>query len=84
MLSCKQASQLLSHNLDRRLTFSEKCSLKLHLMICKFCARFANQLKLIQKSVRKTTTAIESDNQIRLPQSVHDKVTQAINQSNTV
>ncbi len=44
MLSCKQASQLISQSLDRRLSGRERWSLRFHLIICYMCTRFSKQL----------------------------------------
>ena len=79
MLSCKQASQLLSQSLDRPLNWRERFSLKLHLMLCDVCIRFAKQLKMMQNAIKQMMIVAESDEQVSLPQSVHEKITNALN-----
>lgn len=37
MLSCKDATQLISQGLDRRLSLPERMGLRLHLLICRGC-----------------------------------------------
>ncbi len=52
MLSCKQASLLMSQALDRRLSFGEKISLRLHLVICVGCRRFERQMAFLRSACR--------------------------------
>lgn len=79
MLTCKQASKLVSQSLDRQLTLSEKVGLRFHLLICKFCKRFEQQLMLIKKSILASVKAIEQNEQIQLPNDAKTRITQAIN-----
>ncbi len=79
MLSCKQASQLISQSLERQLSGGERFKLRLHLLICRFCKRFSQQLSLIKLAVKKQVVNIENDEKIRLSQPVQKKITQLIN-----
>lgn len=49
MLNCKQTSVLVSQSLDRPLTWRERWTVRLHLLICVYCRRFAKQLKGMQR-----------------------------------
>ncbi|WP_370979669.1 zf-HC2 domain-containing protein [Agaribacterium sp. ZY112] len=44
MLSCKEVTRLLSLAQERPLSLGEKISLKFHLLMCKKCKRFNNNL----------------------------------------
>lgn len=50
MLSCKEATQLMSAAQERPLSVAEKMQLKLHVTICKGCARFDEQMKFIRRA----------------------------------
>lgn len=78
MLTCKHASELISQSLDRRLTMWERWSLKLHLLICRFCKRFANQLMQLKLAVRQQIMTVENDENIKLSKSVRKKIAQAV------
>lgn len=52
MLTCKGASQLISVRQERPLGFRERWSLRLHLLICVYCRRFARQVDLIHRALR--------------------------------
>ena len=79
MLSCKQASQLVSQSLERQLSGGERFKLRFHLLICRFCKRFAQQLALIKLALKKQVASIENDEKIRLSQSAQKRIAQAIN-----
>ena len=40
MLTCRQATQLLSEKQDRQLLLKEQSGLQFHLMLCRSCRRF--------------------------------------------
>jgi len=67
MMTCKQASKLISQSLDRPLSWSELMRLKLHLMICNACSRFKKQLNLLRVALHNIRTNIENDSAITLP-----------------
>jgi hypothetical protein len=67
MLSCKQASQLISLSLDRPLMLRERFALKLHLLICKFCKRFSQQVQTLRVAIKTMVSTIENNNAIEMP-----------------
>ena len=74
MLTCKQASKLISQSLDRPLTWSEKVQLKLHLFICDPCMHFKQQLNTLRTALLKIRSSIENDSTIKLPLVVKDRI----------
>jgi predicted anti-sigma-YlaC factor YlaD len=53
MLSCKEASRLLSHGLDRNLGFGERVMLRVHLTICDGCTNFKDQVAFLRKAMAR-------------------------------
>jgi predicted anti-sigma-YlaC factor YlaD len=53
MLSCKEATQLVSQGLDRRLGFFERAALRVHLAICHGCRNFSRQMRLLRRAMRR-------------------------------
>ena len=49
MLTCKDASRLMSQTFDRRLGLKEKIGLRFHLMICKNCQIAYRQFDLLHR-----------------------------------
>ncbi|MCK7596766.1 zf-HC2 domain-containing protein [Microbulbifer sp. CAU 1566] len=61
-MNCKQASRLLSEQLERPLHGGEKLQLKLHLLMCRGCRNFGDQMRTLrQLSKGYAKTASEAD-----------------------
>ena len=56
MLSCKEASRLVSQGLDRDLGFFERARLHLHLAICDGCTNFKKQMDFLRRALRELGT----------------------------
>ncbi len=52
MLTCKDASHLLSERQERPLRLRERWGLRLHLWMCVSCRRFERQLAVIRQAMR--------------------------------
>jgi len=78
MLTCKQASKLVSQSLDRPLTWSEKIQLKLHLLICNPCTQFKRQLNMLRTAMQRIRNGIEHDHTIKLPLDVKNRIVHKI------
>ena len=50
-LSCRQASRLITAELDRELTSLESVTLRLHLCICDVCPTVIRQFALLRRSM---------------------------------
>jgi predicted anti-sigma-YlaC factor YlaD len=53
MMSCKQATHLLSQQLDRKLTKRETMSLNFHLMMCSGCTNFRENMAFLRKACER-------------------------------
>lgn len=78
MLSCQQASQLVSQSLDRPLSAKERFALRLHLWICKYCRRFARQMHDLRMALKKLSAKVENDQNIHLPSAVRARIAEVI------
>lgn len=78
MLSCKQASQLVSQALDRPLTWRERWALRLHLWMCAACRRFNRQLALIRLVVGRMLSETEQNGNLRLSPEARLRMTKAL------
>jgi len=56
MLSCRDATRLISESMDRPLPLRKRIGMRLHLLMCRFCARYESQLLLIRETVRRIAT----------------------------
>jgi putative zinc finger protein len=53
MLSCKEATKLVSQGMDRRLPFGRRVQLRVHLAICDGCTNFKSQVEFLRRAVKQ-------------------------------
>lgn len=80
MLNCKQTSELVSQSLDKRLSWRDRIQVKIHLFICKNCARFHQQMIAIKSSLINMRTKTENNTDIQLSESSKVRMLQNIQQ----
>lgn len=79
MLTCKEASHLVSQNQDRPLSFNERVGLRIHLWICANCRRFERQFELMRRLLRQSAQRAETEEtDTRLPAEAHARIRQAM------
>ena len=82
LITCKQASQIISQSLDSPLPWSYRMQLKLHLFICRFCARFSRQMRLLRTAVQRIQHDTENDQSIQLSSDAKARISQAVTSTN--
>ena len=50
---------MVSESLDHKLPLHQRAMIKTHLMMCRYCFRFKNQLDLIRLICREDTTPLD-------------------------
>lgn len=50
MLSCREATRLMSQQMDRPLGLGEKVSLRFHLTICRGCRNYRRQMDFLRRA----------------------------------
>ena len=78
LLSCKQASHLISKSLDSRLSWRDRIRLRFHLMICEACKRFSQQLIMLRLTVRKFVSGIENNQELGLSKEASERILKAM------
>lgn len=53
MMNCQQASRLISDGMDRPLTRSEQVRLSFHLLMCRNCRHFSQQMQQLRQGIRR-------------------------------
>lgn len=74
MNNCKETSVLVTRSLDARLSLRERMAMRLHLLICKNCARFARQMHLIRAWLRSEDAAAEA----QMSESARERIAQRL------
>ena len=59
MLSCKDVTQLISESMDTSLPVGKRIGVRIHLLMCRFCARYERQLLLIRETLRRLVATEE-------------------------
>lgn len=52
MLTCKEATQVMSNDMDRRTTLHERNQLRLHLITCSGCRSYRRDLHMLRRACR--------------------------------
>ena len=61
MFSCKKSSELISQSLDRELPLWARMSVRMHVAMCRMCANYMKQLKLLHSSISSIETTAEDN-----------------------
>jgi len=79
MFNCKKVTQLLSESLDRNLPLYQRMGMRIHLMMCKFCSRYKEQLLFLRKTARLYSESSEdSDLSVQLSSEVGKRIKESM------
>lgn len=81
MLTCKEATQLVSEGLDRHLPWSKRLGLKMHLLMCRHCSAYSRQLRGLARVFHlrfSESRAIEDQYGESLTPEARDKIKSAL------
>jgi predicted anti-sigma-YlaC factor YlaD len=53
MLNCKEMTEMCSQELERQLLWSERMSLRMHLMMCSGCNNFRKQMQTMRIAMQQ-------------------------------
>ena len=80
MISCHEATFLISKKQEEKLSLTEQMKLSLHLMYCKYCNRFAKQTKEITKAIKEMNRRMQKNSvKITLTEEQKKRIKKAIN-----
>jgi hypothetical protein len=79
MFNCKKVTQLVSESFDRKLSFYQRLGMRIHLMMCKFCSRYQEQLLFLRKTARLFSESSEApDLSIQLSSEVGKRIKESM------
>jgi len=52
MLNCREATRLISQSMDTKLPWPRRLAMRVHLLYCVWCRRYAAQLQFLRKATR--------------------------------
>lgn len=74
MISCDEATFLISKKQDAHLNWSEKLQLKMHLMFCKFCKRYDRQIGLIDRTIKTVQMKTKKRLSLKEKEKIHQRI----------
>lgn len=81
MLTCKDASHLLSEGQERPLGLHERWALRLHLWMCVSCRRFEQQLALMRSAMRLLRWRAQTEAEAaELPEDARERIRRALSE----
>jgi len=81
MFNCKAVSEKVCESMDRDIAVHERMMMRMHLLMCKYCARFWKQMKFLRQAVQfgevpdselDDSVALSKDARTRLKQSLQN------------
>lgn len=79
MFNCCEVSRMVSESLDRRLPLRQRMGLRVHLLMCRFCARFKNQLLIMRDAIRLHESRGEDPvSSVALSQETRNRIKEAL------
>lgn len=74
---------VMSESLERRLGLVERTKLRLHLMVCAWCARYLKQIKLLRQLLSQGEPADPDDNaeSLKLTNEARQRISESLRNS---
>ncbi len=61
MLRCQEVARLVSESTERKLSLRQRLQVWMHLAMCRLCAGFARQLRLLRRAAQEHPERLASD-----------------------
>jgi len=85
MLSCQDVTDLASKSLDAPLTRRQRWGMRLHLLFCRMCRRYARNLRFIEQALKRARDGkLESSSAYRkLSEQARARIQRALQDKNS-
>jgi hypothetical protein len=60
MLNCREVTRLVSQSMEARLAWHQRVGVRLHLLYCVWCRRYASQVQFLRKAAKGLVTETEN------------------------
>ncbi len=84
MLRCRDISKLVSESMERQLPLGQRIQLRMHLMLCRLCAGFARQTRLLRRAAKQDSERSVADlstPEATLPEEARERIKAALRES---
>lgn len=76
--TCRDATRLQSLAMDRNLTRSQRFGLRVHLILCRWCRRYRQQLELMRGALRSTPDKLQDSPPPRLSEAARERMRESL------
>lgn len=76
--SCKEAVQFISNAMEQPLSMEKRISIRLHLLICKWCTRYKKQLHFIQNILGGNPEKVGENTPDALSREAQERIKEAL------
>jgi len=81
MLNCRHVTRLLSQSMDAQLPWHRRLLIRLHLLYCVWCGRYAAQLKFLRKATQQLAQGMDEPTSERLSPEARERIRQRLRQA---
>jgi len=74
MLNCRQVTRLVSQSMDARLSWYQRLGVRIHLLYCAWCRRYAAQLQFLRKASKELTLETDATPSHALSNEAREKI----------
>ena len=74
MLNCRQVTRLVSQSIDTKLRWYQWLGMRIHLLYCVWCRRYASQVHFLHKACHQLGTEAETNPSHTLSSEAKDKM----------
>ena len=79
MFNCKEVSSRISESMDHNLSLYQRMLIRMHLLMCRYCARFRRQVLYLRELCRSHWMDESSpDASVNLPSDARERIRQAL------
>ena len=78
ILPCSEVMHLLADDSEQRLSGRQRIALRVHLVVCKFCARYKHQLTRLRLALRRHPAGAEVPDSPGLSPEARDRIRRSL------
>ncbi len=81
MLNCRQITRLVSQSMDTKLSWPKRWAVRLHLLYCVWCRRYAAQLQFLRQAAEAPAVDFEAVASDKLPAEAREQIRRRLHEA---
>jgi len=74
MLTCREVTRLVSQSMDARLAWHQRLGLRIHLLYCVWCRRYAAQIQFLRKAASQLANEKDDSCPVKLSEEAKGQI----------